>query len=181
MIRVRVRNKNNVNLAKSPVRSSSYCVSRIVQESHSCRIFKKNCAILCAKLAGTLSDRRDLNVLAERDGRSADQCHHDVESLPSLFHSRSSMNPLGSSKRNVRLSEFENYGLGLGSESSRDVQCGNYDSHAERESRALLRSTRGPWGLRNSQPMGCCLRPPARRPWFPGIGNVQRCCGMRHW
>src|SRR5215475_3654577 len=113
MVNVRVRNENNVNLAKSRVRSSSYGVSRIVQKSHSCRIFKKNRAILCAKLAGTLSDRRDLNVLAERDGRSADQCHHDVENLPSLFHGRSSTNPLVSSKHNVRLFEFENYGWDL--------------------------------------------------------------------
>src|SRR5262250_1949220 len=103
MVNVRVGNENNVNLAKSRVRSSSYGVSGIVQKSHSCRIFKKNCAILCAKLAGTLSDRRDLNVLAERDGRSPDQCHHGVENLPSLLHSRSSPNPLVSSKRNGRL------------------------------------------------------------------------------
>src|SRR5262245_40399542 len=94
MVNMRVRNENNVNLAKPRVRCSSYGVSRIVQKSHSCRIFKKDRAILCAKLAGTLSDRRDLNVLAKRDGRSADQCHHDVENLPSLFHSRSSTNHL---------------------------------------------------------------------------------------
>src|SRR5262245_5654831 len=103
MINVRVRNENNVDLAKSFVRSPGDGVSRIVQKSHSCGIFKKNCAILCAKLAGTLSDRRDLNVLAERDGRSADQCHHDVEDLASLFHCRSFTNPLVSSKCNVRL------------------------------------------------------------------------------
>src|SRR4030095_4255130 len=131
MIRVRVRNENSVNLAKSLVRSTSNRVSRIVQKSHSCGILKKNCAILCAKLTSTLPDRRDFHVLAERDGRSSDQRYYEIEHLRSHLHSRYLQEPTSEFKRNVVCLEFQNYGLGLGSESSRDLQCGNYDCHAE--------------------------------------------------
>src|SRR5262249_48019782 len=101
MINVRVRNENNVDLAESLGLPTTYGVSRIVQKSHSCRILKKNCAVLCAKLASTLPDRRDFNVLAERDGRSPDQHYHDIESLRSDLHSRNLHEPISEFKRNV--------------------------------------------------------------------------------
>ena len=43
----------------------------------------------------------------------------------------------------------------------------------------------GPGDLRNSESMGCRLRPHSRRPWLPGIGHIERrlrlCPGSKRW
>ena len=75
MIRVCVRNENDVDLTEARIYSTGYSIARIVKNADSCGVFKENRPILRAELACALADRRDLHILRLRN--LACHCHDD--------------------------------------------------------------------------------------------------------
>jgi hypothetical protein len=77
MIPVRVTDEHGMNLAKPNVLPTLYCVSGIVENPHTGRIFEQKSSVQKTEIAGTGSQWSDLNGSRLRPGERSYDMHHD--------------------------------------------------------------------------------------------------------
>jgi hypothetical protein len=90
MIPVRVAYEHGMNLAKPNVRPTLHCVSGIVENPHTGRIFEQKSSVQKAEIPGPGSQWSDLNRSRLRPGeRSYDMDHDERQHDPVAQHKAS--------------------------------------------------------------------------------------------